>query len=444
MMNGASVQVYLVTDFGAVAGATAKATKAVQKAVDEAHARGGGTVVVPAGVFTVGTIVLRSRVRLHLEPGAVLRASMDRADYSAMPLPGSYVSGQATFLIRALNESGIALTGEGVIDGRGVEFMEGFRSPEGPYIRKPRGWRPPMCGLFGCRNVTLRDLTFRDASNWCLHLTGCDDVVISGLRILNDLALPNCDGIDPDHCTNVRISDCHIEAGDDCIVVKTSAMGRALGYSGSHNITVSNCTLMSTSAALKLGTEGVSDMTDLLFQNCVIRSSGRGIALQLRDGGNMENVMFSHCTVETRLFHRAWWGQAEPIYVTAVPRDEGCALGRIRHVRFSHMLCRGENGVFVAGSPGSPVEDLALEDVSVTVDKWSRWPGGMHDRRPAGGTSQCGLTPGPTHGVYLQHARDVRLRDVRVRWGADRQPYWGRALFTEDVEGLEVRGLDGE
>ncbi len=428
-----------ITAYGAVpiGASNATSTAGIQAALDACRNAGGGTVCIPAGqAFLSGTIELHANTTLHLEPGSELRGSPCKADYRPHQVGGEFHSGDSGFLITASNAPNIAITGTGTINGQGTCFMEGFRSTDGPYIREPKPWRPRMLGLYGCDHLTIRDVTLRDAANWCLHMTGCNDVVVSGIRIFNDLSIPNCDGIDPDHCTNVRISDCHIEAGDDCIVIKATRDGAALGYHGSHNITVSNCTCISTSAALKIGTESHADFSDICFQNCVVRSSSRGLAIQLRDTGNMENILFSNCTVETRLFSPHWWGRAEPIYVTALPRNDATRVGRIRHVRFSNILCRGENGIFVAGCADSAIEDIAFDNVRVEIDKWSKWPGGQQDRRPMLGGEHTGLSDAPTDGIFVEHAREVRLHGVDIQWGGNRQPYWGQACRTTHVAGL--------
>ncbi len=433
---------YAIREYGALplTESDQPATAGIQAALDACRDAGGGTVVVPAGqVFVSGSLTVYDNTDLHLEPGSELRGSERRADYRPCRVAGEYAAGESAFLIEARDAEYVSITGAGAIDGQGLRFMDGFRSTDGPYIREPKSWRPRLIGLQGCRHLTIRDVTLRNSASWCLHLTGCDDVVISGIRILNDLSIPNCDGIDPDHCTNVRISDCHIRAGDDCIVIKATRDGAALGYRGSHDITVANCTCISTSAALKIGTESHAAISNICFQNCVVRSSSRGLAIQLRDGGDVENVLFANCTVETRLFSPHWWGRAEPIYVTALPRNEATRVGRVRHVRFSDILCRSENGIFVAGCESSPIEDLVLDNVRVEIDKWTKWEGGRHDRRPVLGGEHTGLSEAPTDGVFIEHAAGVRLGGVDVAWGAHRQPYWGETLRTRSVTGLVVR-----
>lgn len=246
--------------------------------------------------------------------------------------------------ITAERAENIAFSGGGVIDGGGRFFV----AEDAGYIYRMKLERPFTFFLLGCRNVTFHDLTIRDGALWTVRLSGCDDVLIHGVRIDNDLKLPNNDGIDLDRCRNVRISDCHIVSGDDCIVLKTCAETAAYG-DGGENIVVRGCTLMSTSIALCVGCECAAPMRNIIFDACVIHSSHRGLAVRLSEGIDIENVRFSNMIVETRRFHNAWWGSGEPIRVSAVPWDCERGIGVVRNVRFIHILCRSENGVYVEG-----------------------------------------------------------------------------------------------
>ncbi len=442
--------VYNVIDFGAAGDGVQNDARAIQKAVDACHAAGGGTVLVPSGkVFLSGTVVLKSHVNFKVDHGARLLGSPDLADFPNADL---------RCLIEARGANDIALTGGGTIDGNGKRFI--VEDLKYIFQPQPEGLRPRLIGLLDCHQVSVRDITLTDSANWCLHLVGCEDVTIHGIRILNDLKMPNCDGIDPDHCRNVRISNCHIRCGDDCIVLKTTQAHRRFG--STENITVTGCTLMSTSAAIKIGSESTQDFRNLVFESCVIRGSSRGLAIQLRDQGCVENVVFANMTVETRLFEDHWWGKAEPIYVTAIPRFRGDpesypewnpsgAVGRIRHIRFSNILCRSENGAFLAGCADSPLEDVVLDNVRLEVDKWTKWPGGRHDYRPCDKLGSAfrdprndpGLVEHPTAGVFIEQARDITLRDVRVAWGATCPSPFRHALEAHDVDGLRLADFRG-
>ncbi len=418
-------EAYNVLTLGAAGDGRTNDAAAIQKAVDTCHLAGGGRVLLPAGrTYLSGTIRLKANVDLHLETGATLKGTTDRKAY-----------GPQRALIVAWDCNNVSITGGGTIDGDSRAWMEGLVDD----IFRPKSGRPGLMYLRGCRQVTLTDVTIRNCAAWTVHLLGCDDVLIQGIRILNDLRVPNCDGIDPNRCRNVRIANCFIQAGDDGIVAKCTR--ESSEYGPCENIVVTGCTIISRSCAIKIGTESSGDFRNFVFDSCVIYGSNRGLGIQLRDSGTVENIIFSDIVVNTQSHGPLWWGKAEPIYVTAVPRTAETKLGRIRNIRFSNILCRGENGVFLHGSKGHPLEDIVLDNVQIEIGKWTTWPGGFYDLRPG---IHEGVYEHKTAGVYVQHAHGVTLRNVKVVWGETRPDYFGAALEAHDVTGLELTDFKGQ
>jgi polygalacturonase len=380
-------------------------------------------VLIPAGgVFLTGTITLKSHVELHLENGALLRASAQQDDYIGVAIAGEYGGNKGGFVIQAQDAKGIAITGLGTIDGQADAFMDGWWTEDGPYIKKPMPFRPRLIGLFGCSGIRIHGVTITDAPQWTCHLTGCEDVVIDGITILNGLDIPNCDGIDPDHCRNVRISNCHIEAGDDGIVIK--ATREYAHYGPSENITITGCTIVSTSAAIKIGTETVCDISHVVVTACIIRRSHRGLAIQLRDEGNVHDVLFSDCIIETRQFHPKWWGNAEAIYITATPRNSTTTVGTVKDIALRNIRFTSENGIFLCGCPSAPLQNISLDNIQGTLCKTSKFPVDFADMRPSGGEEHGGLERERLAPITTRHVEDLRMTRTDVRIAAHSIPCW--------------------
>lgn len=431
-----------VRDHGAAGDGVTLDTAAIQAAIDVCAAAGGGTVVLPAGgTYLSGTVELRSDVELHIERGAVLQGSGNWADYTPRIPMGALSNGvvteqspEAGMLLTAVDADRVAVTGGGVIDGAGRHFVTGG---DGTIHTMPSE-RPFTVFLRHCRNVTVRDVTLRDGALWTLRLSGCDDVLVHGVRIRNDLRLPNSDGIDLDRCRDVRISDCDIVAGDDGISLKTCA--EFPDWGPTENVVVANCTITSTSSAVVVGVDAVAPIRNVLVTNCVIRSSNRALSVNLGQAGDFENLVFSHVVCETRLFGPGWWGHGEPVFVAVRPWQR--EVGRLRNVRFSDILARSETGVVVHGHTPDHIRGLRFDRVRVELDRWTSWPGNRQDLRPS---ATGGLREHPTSGFFVENATDVAVRDCEVAWGPSAGPEEFRhVLESRAVRDLRVDGLRGE
>lgn len=437
--------IYNVTSFGALGDGATDDCQAIQKAIDACAANGGGRVLLPGGkTYLSSSLILKANIELHLEKGAVLKATPCLSGYlrpgetlnSEADLAfGNPVTGKPAYVfLYGFEAHHCTISGEGTIDGNGHAFVARKNQY---YVTGDFYPRPTMLYLEKSNHITIRDVTMTDAPFWTLHPAGCDDVLIDRIRILNDLDVANSDGIDPDHCTNVRILGCHITCADDCICLKTSNGNR--GYGPCENIIVSDCTLTSTSAAIKIGTEGVDDFRNILVQNCVISRSNRGLSIQIRDPGNVENVHFSNIMIETRRFSPDWWGTGEAIAVTAFDRVPGVKCGKIRGVHFSNITATGENGVLIHGTEANPVEHISFENVRLTLSKTSKWPCGFYDLRPGLGSE---IKQDSNSAFYLRHCKDVELLRTKTGWGTP-CPAYAHAVDAEQVENLRLIRFDG-
>lgn len=414
-------------DFGAVFNGTANDGASLQRAIDAANAAGGGTVILPSGrTLMAGSIELKSNVVLDLEPGSRLVSSTLQSDF-----PDS-------IFIKARHAQNVSITGSGTIDGRGLEFL----GKEGPYIYEKKAWRPRLILLEDCRHVSVSGVNLKDAAFWSLHLAGCEDVSIHGISIRNSLKAPNCDGIDPDHSRDVRITDCSVECGDDAIVVKNSR--EFAQYGPCENIVVSGCVITTRDCALKIGSETVDLIRNVIFSDCIVNECGRGIGIMVRDEGDVEDIVAHDIVIRSRLFFptpNGWWGASEAIYVNVHPRTPGARVGQVRSLRFSHIVARGEAGVFIRGCAQSVPDDIVLDNVTLDIAKVSEWPS-RFDLRPP---EELGVQDRAVviAGIDLQDASHVTLRDCAVRWGPNSPASYGPRLRTERVAGIQVENLQG-
>ena len=396
--------------------------------MDEAAAAGGGAQVLLRGGrrYLIGALVLKSGIDFHLADDAELLVSADSKDFG----------GRAA--ITALGAQGLRLTGTGTINGRSPEFMDHYDA-EIEWWR-PKAFRPRLVALTACRDLEIHDLTFRQAPSWTLHLLGCERTLVDGDTSQTQPAVPTCDGIDPDHCRDLVIRNCHIVCGDDAIVVKTTRQGAS--YGPSSNIRVSDCVIETQDAGVKIGTETTQDISDVRFERCDIRTSSRGICIQHRDEGNIFDVDFRDITFAARYFSDPWWGRGEGISLTAIPRAPGAKIGALHNVSITNVSGRAENSVRVSGSATSRVRDVTLENVAMTLERSTKYRGGLWDNRPT--TAMPGIEEHGNPGYSLRHADRVTLKDCRVAWGPNPPAYYTHALESEDVTDLTHPGFVGE
>lgn len=402
-----------VRECGALGDGVATDTAALQRVIDRAAEHGGGTVVVPPGRYVTGALRLRSRVTLHLEAGAILLASENPADFplgtstwegdGIRPYPAPLLGGEGL--------ADIAVTGRGTIDGRGRRWWDRIRHGSADLDR------PMVCRFIDCRNVRVEGVTFRHSPAWTLSPLACDNVSIHGVTIHNPPDSPNTDGINPDSCRNVRISDCHVDVGDDCITIKSGKEddGRR-ELRPCENITVAGCTLVHGHGGVVIGSEVSGGVRNVLIGGCVFQDTDRGIRLKARRGrgGVVENVRVSNvvmdrvgAAVTMNLFYGCGaWDDPRVTDAAAHPVNDGTP--RFRRIQLSQLTATGIRGaaVFVLGLPERAVEDVTIVDSAFYLD-----PGATEGFVPVMAPN---IEPHRRSGLTLRDVLNLRLRNLDV------------------------------
>jgi polygalacturonase len=326
-----------------------------------------------------------------------------------------------------------------MIDGQAMQFVTVFSQKDERW--EPKAFRPRMFSLRRCNDLEITGITFGHSPNWGMHLLGCERVLVDGVRVRNFLEVPNCDGIDPDHCRDVEIRNCDIVCADDGIVIKTS--DQTGNYGPSHNISVRDCVVTTRDSGLKIGTETFGDISKVLFERCKVISGGRGPTITHRQKGNIEDIEFRDIEVTAEHHAARWWGWGEAISITAWPRTAEGQVGYLRNIRLRNIHGRAENSVRIDGQSGQPIENVLLEDIDITIDRWTMYPGGCFDNRPSAPGVES-LEPHDTPAFSIRHAKNVELRHCTARWGSNRQAYFSNALQATHVEDLKLVDFKGE
>jgi polygalacturonase len=407
-----------IADRGAVRDGKTINTVAIQAAVDECARGGGGTVLVPAGVWETGSIELKSQVTLQLDPGATLRGSASLSDYPANGFKHLEM-GDTTSLLWAIHRNDILVCGAGTIELTDRPFFDwgllrtGLPPEKDALLQDwqrrqcvvTAGHRPSQPIFFhNCRHVRLEGVTIRNSPCWTVTFSCCEDLRVHGIRIDNNLQVPNNDGIHFSGSKDIMVSDCIIHGGDDSLAFT----GITDPQSVCENIAVTNCILTSRSAGVRLG-HLAGKVRNVVLSNLVIKDSSRGFAIQAGDNGWVQNVVINNIVMETRMFAGAWWGKGEPWVISAAGSDSA----RIRGITISQVRAQAENSILIVGQNHN-VSDITLNDVQLTLRRSPNDPlyGQTFD-----------LAPAPL--------RSTLLSQNRMPW-----------LYADSVSGLHLRNID--
>ena len=463
----------LITAHGAIADGQTNNAAAIQQLINKVSAGGGGRVRVPPGNFMSGPLYLKSGVELHLEPGARLLASARHADYGDRP-------GRAAAFISARDQTGISITGSGVIDGQGQELMlDLFKRLRSGEVKQDSTWRykrpegrPLLLTFTGCSNVKVTGVTLKNSADWVQDYRECNGVTIDGITV-QSTAYWNNDGIDITDSKNVTITNCFINASDDALCFKSENPG-----SSCENIVVENCTLRSSASGLKFGTRSDGGFKNIKVRNLTIFDTYRSaIALESVDGGRLEQIdirdVYAKNTgnaIFIRRGHRNAQGAVgtlKGIYIANVKvetpllkPDQGYPIeGPPDHLRpgFDRMPVRPSSFHIyghpflpynlvpssIVGLPGYPVEDVTLENIEISYGGRARKEIAhipLHKittvpENPANYPEFSMFGELPSWGFYIRHATGIKMINVTLRYVEDD---FRPAMVVDDVKGISL------
>jgi hypothetical protein len=357
-----------VLDYGAVADGKTPAANAIQKAVDACAAAGGGTVHFPAGRYLSGAILLKSNVTLHIGEGATLLASTNFDDFPPIK-PGWKIQSDDTIrssLITGLDLENIAITGRGTLNGQGKPWWQALRQDSNRNQGQEKiltYGRPRVINLYRCRNVLIQGVTIVDSPSWTVHPVGCENLVVDGISIINPEDSPNTDGVNPESCRNVRIANCFIDTGDDCITLKSGRdeQGRSKARP-TENVTITNCVTYRGHGAVVIGSEMSAGVRNVTASNIVCVGTDRAVRIKSTRGrgGVVENIRFSNFVVEN---------VKEPISITAFytktdPEPVSERTPVFRDIAISHFTIKNSPCMAkIFGLPEMPIHRLTISDV---------------------------------------------------------------------------------
>lgn len=411
-----------ILDFGAVGDGKKMNTTAIQKAIDTCAKKGGGRVVVPQGMFLTGSVALKSKVNLHLVKNAVLLASPYFKDFPERPLlhETRYKNDLKRTLVYAQGENDISVSGWGILDGNAI--LDGTGE-----FKEKNAENPTLIWFDECKNITVKDVTFRRSVWWTQAYSHCCNVHVDHITVTENYYY-NADGCDILDCEDFLVENCDINANDDGICLK--------GYTtiGCRRGVIRNNKVRTLCNGIKMGTDSSGGFRDIIVENNEIWQTGiSGIALQIVDGGIMENIIVRNITmngvgtpINIRLGDRnrkvygsltVQPGIIRNIYIGDIKATVNKAEKYNDEERKRHDFIPHTSSI--CGIPGNYIKDVTIENVAITViagfspataedslreipEKGNKYP----ENR------MFGILP--SFGFYIRHARNISMNNIIV------------------------------
>ena len=363
--NTEQTRVLSIVDYGAVADGVTLNTEAIQATIDQVSSLGGGTVLVPSGVYLTGSIWLKDNVNLHLKAGAVIKGSPDINDYCAADCCpqneaeigwGDYMSGG--HLILGVEVSNVSITGKGRIDGNSDAFMLDENGKCWSDKSKIPNRPGQMIWFVDSKVISVKDVEIADAPYWSLFILNCEDIKVDGCYVhtkRKEYHTFNGDGIDIDRCRNVTISNCRVDTSDDCITLRASTAHRLQNPMDCELVTVTNCNLSSSCNAIRLGV-GEGNIHDAVLSNITITDTKQafnivGAYVKGNRGTDIYGIRFNNIKVQAKelvRIHHMYSAQAS-----------------IRDIVFNGISGTAPDVSHIWAKQAAPFKNIVFNDVNV-------------------------------------------------------------------------------
>ena len=331
--------------------------------------KNGGMLFFPPGKYVTGSIIMRSNITIHISRGAELIGSDCKDDFPYVREAadvGFARDGRHAFISAWMCEN-IAIEGGGVINPRGENWWDNPSDKQ-----RPRAIQTVLCD-----NVKIRDVTIKNSPIWTIHPVCCNNVLVDGVSIKNPADSPNTDGINPESCSNVRVSNCIVDVGDDCITLKSGTENDALQKKyACKNISIVNCTLLRGHGGIVIGSEMSGGVKSVVVSNCIFDRTDRGIRIKTRRkrGGIVEDVTISNLHMQNVLspftINEYYVCGARPddmelFSPCAIDVDETTPI--IRNISLNNITVRNAfvSAMYILGLPELPVSGLKVSNISV-------------------------------------------------------------------------------
>ena len=452
----ASARIFDMQQLGADTTGKTICTELINKAIEQASSEGGGTIYFPAGTYLTGAIQMKSNITLHLESGSVLRFSDVFEDY--LPFvkvrwEGVVMNGLSP-LIHAENADNITITGRGTLDGNGFKWWEWLRETRSqlsanngtlPQLSKiqqmwteankdlkvseyyqptieRRMFRPPFIQFFECTNIVIENVKIINSPFWTINPEFCDNIVISGVTINNpgrDPKGPNTDGINPSSCTNVRISDCFISVGDDCITIKSGRdeQGREYGRP-CENLTITNCVMLSGHGGVVIGSEMSGSVRRVTISNCVFDGTDAGIRLKASRGrgGVVEDIRVNNIVMRDIQKNAFIFDLFYDKTSVVEPVSERTPI--FRNIHLSNITGKEIAKIgYISGIEEMPIEEISFTNINMVADKGFSAETAVNLRF---NNVDFAVKQGPS--FFFKDCKEVVLNDVRSKSPIPGQP----------------------